>query len=68
MFHGNVGTFAFADAHVEGHKWFGGGLIAAGVADSNPPLTPPANWQTTGATPLDVNYMVQNYRFPGWNY
>ncbi len=29
-YHGNVGTFAFADGHAEGHKWLDGQITAAG--------------------------------------
>jgi prepilin-type processing-associated H-X9-DG protein len=32
VFHGNVGTFAFADGHAEGHKWRDPVIIAAGKA------------------------------------
>jgi prepilin-type N-terminal cleavage/methylation domain-containing protein/prepilin-type processing-associated H-X9-DG protein len=65
MFHGNVGTFAFTDGHAEGHKWVGGGLIAAGTLEANG-QQPPANW-TAGSSRLDTAYIAQNYRFPGWN-
>lgn len=30
IFHGNVGTFAFADGHAEGHRWLDGTIISAG--------------------------------------
>ena len=30
IFHGNVGTFAFADGHAEGHRWTDGDIINAG--------------------------------------
>jgi prepilin-type N-terminal cleavage/methylation domain-containing protein/prepilin-type processing-associated H-X9-DG protein len=32
MYHGNVGTFAFADGHAEAHRWHDNYLIGAGFA------------------------------------
>ncbi|HEX3856249.1 MAG TPA: prepilin-type N-terminal cleavage/methylation domain-containing protein [Verrucomicrobiae bacterium] len=62
IYHGNVGTFAFADGHAEGHKWISSSLMAAGLAAAQG-----ISQGFTGAD-QDNNYIIQNYRFPGWNY
>lgn len=62
IYHGDVGTFAFADSHAEAHKWTGGDLIAAGKAAAKNQGLP-----FTGS-PADRNYIAQNFRFPGWHY
>jgi prepilin-type N-terminal cleavage/methylation domain-containing protein len=62
IYHGDVGTFGFADAHAEGHKWRGGDLIAAGYAAAK------GIGQGFTGSPADRDYIAQNYRFPGWRY
>lgn len=63
MYHGNVSTFGFADAHAEYHKWTDSTLIKAGIAAAhNQPFT-------LGSTPnsgVDFNYIYDGYHFPGW--
>jgi len=61
MYHGNVSTFCFADAHAESHKWMDGTLIQAGLAaakGANPSIT------TSGGR--DYDYIYNGYRFPQW--
>jgi prepilin-type N-terminal cleavage/methylation domain-containing protein len=66
IYHGNVGTFAFADAHVESHKWLDGNLIAYGkgvAAGTIKPSTSHSGFPTSGP---DWQYIHDGYRFPGW--
>ena len=61
MYHGNISTFGFADAHVESHKWQNGALIQAGInAAKGISSSVPA---TAG---VDYEYVYNGYRFPGW--
>jgi prepilin-type N-terminal cleavage/methylation domain-containing protein/prepilin-type processing-associated H-X9-DG protein len=68
MYHGNVNSFAFADGHVESHKWRDLGFInwgtaaARGVNPMSPTLAPaPA---TSG---VDYDYIRDRWRHPNWN-
>jgi prepilin-type processing-associated H-X9-DG protein len=62
MYHGAIGTFAFADGHSEFHKWVTGNIIAAGTAAAlGQPFTMPSV-----AQPTDQGFMHDGYRFPGW--
>jgi prepilin-type N-terminal cleavage/methylation domain-containing protein/prepilin-type processing-associated H-X9-DG protein len=66
IYHGNVGTFSFADGHGEYHKWMDANLIGAGIAAA-------AGGNTGGipgggpASGVDYNYIYQGLRFPNWN-
>jgi prepilin-type N-terminal cleavage/methylation domain-containing protein/prepilin-type processing-associated H-X9-DG protein len=63
LYHGNVSTAAFADGHVESHRWIDGGVINASLRASHG--TP----QGGGWGPIsgpDYDYIYQHYRFPGW--
>lgn len=62
MYHGNVGTFAFADGHAEFHKWLNGTLVQNGKAAAT------AQPYSTGYTVPgpDQMFMHDGYRFPGW--
>ena len=62
MYHGNVSTFGFADAHAESHKWHDSALIQAGLnaakgGNAQSPTTSPGG---------DYDYVYNGYRFPGW--
>jgi len=70
-YHGNVGTFAMADGHAEGHKWLDAKLLAVGRLINNPGsmayaynsdndlgLTP-----TQSGTP-DAGYICQHWVCP----
>lgn len=61
IYHGDVGTFGFADGHAEAHKWTGGDLIAVGKAAATG-----GGGNFTGSA-ADRNYIAQNFRFPGWH-
>lgn len=63
MFHGNISTFGFADAHVESHKWLHGEIIKNGrlAADGQPFSL--AAFPLAGA---DYDYVYLNYRHPNW--
>jgi prepilin-type N-terminal cleavage/methylation domain-containing protein/prepilin-type processing-associated H-X9-DG protein len=71
MYHGDVGTFAFADGHAVGHRWLNPAIIGDGVysathgpngtyeADeySKCPYSPP----TTGP---DAGFLIQSFESP----
>jgi len=65
MYHGNVSTFGFADAHAESHKWYDSTLIQAGLTVAKGGGTP---WGSTysGVAGVDYEYVYNGYRFPGW--
>jgi hypothetical protein len=62
MYHGDIGTFGFADGHTESHKYRTPTLIQAGKAAA---VGQP---YTTGyiGQGFDQDYIHDNYRFPGW--
>jgi len=62
MYHGNVGTFEFADAHAEYHKWTASQIIQASLEAQNG--QPYATGYTVSGP--DQDFMHQGYRFPGW--
>lgn len=51
-YHGNVGTFAFADGHAEGRKWLDGTIIRAGQQTLVPGSTLFAYNGDDGASPV----------------
>ncbi len=63
MSHGNANTFAFADGHVENHKWLHAGIVAAGSKAASG--TAQGGGWGPAAGP-DYDYVYQHYRFPGW--
>jgi prepilin-type N-terminal cleavage/methylation domain-containing protein/prepilin-type processing-associated H-X9-DG protein len=64
MSHGNVTTFAFADGHVESHKWTDAGIIDAGLKAGRG-IAQGGGWGPAFGT--DYDYIYQHYRFPGWH-
>lgn len=61
MYHGNVGTFCYADGHAEYHKWQNGTITQSGKAAAL------AQAYTTGyVAPPDQIFVHDGYRFPGW--
>ena len=63
MTHGNANTFAFADGHVESHKWRDGGIINAGLKACR---GVPQGDSWGAASGPDYDFVFQHYRFPGW--
>lgn len=67
LYHGNVGTFSFADGHAEGHTWHDAAIIADGKASveqgssdyeySKCPYAP-------SQTGLDASWIMQNFESP----
>ncbi|HWY31107.1 MAG TPA: hypothetical protein VNX46_10150, partial [Candidatus Acidoferrum sp.] len=66
IYHGNVGTFGFADGHAEPHKWQNGNLVAAGKAAASGGNTGgiPGGGPTSGP---DYDFIYHGLRFPLWN-
>jgi prepilin-type N-terminal cleavage/methylation domain-containing protein/prepilin-type processing-associated H-X9-DG protein len=69
-YHGNVGTFAFADGHAEAHKWTDPNVIKSGqaanrtgVAAYKYGLTDTPRPASTGTA--DVAWLVQHWLTPG---
>jgi len=66
MYHGNVGTFAFADGHSESHKCLNAEIInyGKGVATGN--VTPSSSHPTFPTSGPDYAYIYNGIRFAGW--
>jgi len=67
MYHGNVGTFAYADGHAESHKWKNGMIINYGKSVASGLVTPSSG--ATSAFPTtgdDYAYIYNGLRFAGW--
>jgi prepilin-type N-terminal cleavage/methylation domain-containing protein len=69
LYHGNVNTEAFADGHVEFHKWTDAGLLYAGrqgslgtVSDMTQIALPPGITLPTSGP--DYQYVYDHYLFP----
>jgi prepilin-type N-terminal cleavage/methylation domain-containing protein/prepilin-type processing-associated H-X9-DG protein len=66
MYHGNVGTFAFADGHSESHKWLNAEIIAYGKSVATGTVTPSSSHPTFPTTGVDYAYIYNGIRFAGW--
>lgn len=67
MYHGNIGTFGFADGHAESHKWLDPVIIDAGKRVATGSVNPGSGLLSGAATSgRDYDYIYQGYRFPGW--
>lgn len=67
-YHGNVGTFSFADGHAEARKWTDPGILAAGLA-ANTPGTPSYEYSalpppSPSKTGLDSSWLAQHWLCP----
>ncbi|HXI69931.1 MAG TPA: prepilin-type N-terminal cleavage/methylation domain-containing protein [Verrucomicrobiae bacterium] len=66
-YHGNVGTFAFADGHAEAKKWTDAGILAAGKSANQPNGVYKYN-TTTATTPsttgADAVWIVNHWLTP----
>ncbi len=64
IYHGNANSFAFADGHVEMHKWVAGSIIAAGVKSGS---GNPSGLYFAGPTSgVDYQYVRERYRHKTW--
>lgn len=63
IYHGNVSTCAFADGHVEFHKWIDPKLIVAG---QNEARGISASYPTASTSSSDYQYVYDHYRHPNW--
>jgi len=65
MYHGDVGTFAFADGHAEAHRWHDGHIIADGLLSVAPGSTDEQYSKCPGGTTalpqkgIDAAYLIQ---------
>jgi prepilin-type N-terminal cleavage/methylation domain-containing protein/prepilin-type processing-associated H-X9-DG protein len=73
IYHGNVGTFSFADGHAEGHKWTDGTITLAGSESLTQNSQLFAYNGTAGATPTispatsgtaDATWLIQHWVAP----
>jgi len=69
-YHGNVGTFAFADGHAEAHKWLDPNIIQSGKSANGSGIA--AYKYGLAATPrpsssgtVDAGWLVQHWVTPG---
>jgi prepilin-type N-terminal cleavage/methylation domain-containing protein len=68
MYHGDIGTFGYADGHAIGHKWLDGAIIQYGKsisAGTMPPSTTYLDGKAKTSGP-DYDFIYNGYRFPGW--
>jgi len=66
MYHGNVGTFGFADGHAESHKWLNADIIAYGKGVATGAVTPSSSHPTFPLSGVDYGYVYNGIRFAGW--
>jgi prepilin-type processing-associated H-X9-DG protein len=68
IYHGKVGTFSFADGHVEGHKWTDANIIRSGLAANQPGVIAYLYGQAAtprpSATGLDASWVRQHWVTP----
>ena len=66
-YHGNVGTFCFADGHAEGHKWLDPVIIAAGKS-ANATGQSSYSYGSFGQSPsqsgADTGWLTQHWLAP----
>jgi len=69
-YHGNVGTFSFADAHAEAHKWLDPGIIASGKSANRSGVTAYKYGQTDTPIPSqfsrDTGWVIQHWVTPAY--
>jgi prepilin-type processing-associated H-X9-DG protein len=63
MYHGNQGTFHFADGHAEAHKWVNSTIIYNGQQSARGRDVFYFNGPTSG---FDYSYIRDRYRHPNW--
>lgn len=67
-YHGNVGTFCFADAHAEAKKWIDAGIIASGKSANKSGVVAYKYGQTDTPTPsqtsVDTAWIIQHWVTP----
>ncbi|MCX6883010.1 MAG: prepilin-type N-terminal cleavage/methylation domain-containing protein [Verrucomicrobia bacterium] len=64
IFHGSASTFAFADGHVEGHKWLETSTIKA-ATDSSRGIAS-FFWAGGNGKNPDFRWIYERYRYIGW--
>lgn len=64
VFHGNWSTFAYADAHCEGHRWVDPATIKAARDSANGIES--FYWSGGGAKNIDFVWVANHYQYKGW--
>ena len=64
VFHGNWSSFAYADAHCDGHRWIDPATIKA-AADSAKGINS-FYWTGGGAKNPDFRWVANHYQYNGW--
>jgi type II secretory pathway pseudopilin PulG len=68
-YHGNVGTFVFADAHAEAHKWTDGAILSGGNS-ANQSGIQAYDYSVLGLSPskttADGMWLAQRWQYPTW--
>jgi prepilin-type processing-associated H-X9-DG protein len=63
MYHGNVGSFLFADGHAEAHRWLDGACINAGLQSA---FGRDVFYFSGPSSGPDYSWIREHWRFPGW--
>jgi prepilin-type N-terminal cleavage/methylation domain-containing protein/prepilin-type processing-associated H-X9-DG protein len=69
IYHGNVGTFGYADGHSEGHKWLDSAIVSYAKLVSQGVATPSSSYLSSNGAKTsgpDYEYIHQGIRFKGW--
>jgi prepilin-type N-terminal cleavage/methylation domain-containing protein/prepilin-type processing-associated H-X9-DG protein len=67
IYHGNVGTFGYADGHAESHSWKDATIVSYARRVAMGLVTPSSSALSgVSTTGPDGNYIYQGYRVPNW--
>ena|GEM_PF-159300 len=66
MYHVDVDTWGFADAHVESHRWIDSFIISDGLSAAKGSTMEGMPGASTSITSLDYSFVRNRLRFPGW--
>jgi prepilin-type N-terminal cleavage/methylation domain-containing protein len=66
IFHGVITTFAYADGHVDAHKWLEASTIKAATAFAQGDASAFYWPGGTIASNRDLRWVYNHYRYPGW--
>jgi len=69
IYHGNVGTFGYADGHAEAHKWLDPEIVSYAKLVSQGNVRPSSSYLASHGAKMsgpDYEYIYQGIRFPNW--